>query len=139
MRKIIRLFFLICVSFVLYSIIVYFVEKINPKLIFNTSSPLVLSIIIIGVIILIIILNKSFLKNYLTNLFKVLELSCLCSIVSTLCIFIVRIILTLIFSGLPGIKESISWFLIAVLVGFICLFIIYFISLLLAKKLWEKE
>lgn len=139
MKKFIELFFLICVSFVLYSIIVYFVEKINPQLIFNNSSSLVLSIIIIGIIILIIILNKSFLKNYLTNLFKVLELSCLCSIVSTLCIFIVRIILTLIFSGLPGIKESISWFLIAVLVGFICLFIIYFISLLLAKKLWEKE
>lgn len=139
MKKISKLIVSVCSLFTLYGIMSIIVADVSFNLIISDYTFIVILILIIGFLSLIIFLNRSFLRAYLNNIKKTLILSSLCSLISTVCIFSGRIIVSLIICGIPALKEDISFLALASLFGFIYLFIIYFVLFILFKEIDRKK
>lgn len=132
--KNLKLILPLCFISIVYSIISFLLEKVNPVLIYNKFSIILSIVIVVGLIIVNLLINNQLLNKILLNYKNVLFFSLIYSFLSAITIFISRILLSIFSMGVFGLKESIFWFLLFLIIGFIFFFIIYFILFTCFKR-----
>lgn len=134
-----RFIMFLCISFIVYAILSIILEKIDSSLIYNKFFMFLSCVIVIGLIITNIACNQKNLQVNMISYKKIIVLSLEYSFISSIIIFVARVIVSLILYGFLGLKESISWFAISALIGFGALFILYFIIFICFKNISNKE
>ncbi len=130
---------LLCISFILYAMLSIILEKIDSSLIYNKFFMCLSCVIVIGLIITNIAFNQKTLQVNMISYKKMIVLSFECSFISSIIIFVVRVILSLFLYGFSGLEESISWFAMSALIGFGVLFILYFTIFICFKNISNKK
>lgn len=138
MKKILKFSVILCILFYLYSMLNFYLEMKMKSINWDIVIISELFFLVLYLIIYIKI-NNNDLYYIFINTKKTLMLSLCCSIGSSLCFYITTMILSLIYYGTYGVSESIWWFNLFLLLGFITLFIIYFIVFICYIKIKKRR